>query len=101
MVGAAGVVADAFRRVRAEEDGAGVGNLRQQRARRGGVDDEVFRRVGVADGDGLVKVGGEDAAAVRECFGSRVGARQGGQLSRQFAFCCGDERGTVADEDDL
>ena len=85
VVGAAGVVAHAFGRVGAEEDGTGVVYFGQERARRGGLYDEVFGRVGVADGDALRKVGGDDDAAVCQRLPGGVGARQGGELGGGFA----------------
>ena len=84
VVGAAGVVAHAFGRVGAEEDGTGVVQIGQERAWLGGLYDEVFGRVGVADGDALREVGGDDDAAVCQRLPGGGGARQGGELGGCF-----------------
>ena len=97
VVGAAGVVAHAFRAVGTEEDGTGVLDSGQEGARVGGLHDEVFRRVGVADSDGLLQVGGEEGAAVGERCGSGIAA----QLAGKCGVGAGDEFGAGADEDDL
>ncbi len=64
MVGAGRVVAERDRGVPAEEDRAGVADLRGDRVRVAGLDLQVLGRVGVDDGQALLQVVDQDEAGL-------------------------------------
>lgn len=80
MVRATRVVPDALRGEPAEEDGAGVVELREEGLRILHVDDEVLGRVRVAELARGGDVGDDDGVGVAQRLGGDVGPRQRGGL---------------------
>ncbi len=86
VIRAAGVVAERFRRPRAEKNGAGRGEVAQHRARLAHLQDQVLRRIAVGDFDSLGARGGEEHAALLQRAEGDCAAWESGELAVELAL---------------
>ena len=96
------IVANDFRRIAAEEDGAGIADLACQALRLGGRDLEMFRREPICERDGLIETIDDDDRAETGPAGARkIGAGQCRELRLDRRRDFAGEGLIVGDEDRL
>ena len=86
MVGAAGIVAGALTGVTPDEDAARIDHLSGQLEAVGRLQDEVFGRIAVGNGDGLLRVVYQHQTAVVQRMGGKGHAREHLQLSVELVL---------------